>query len=369
MSRNTCVTIEEIFPDYMDLLYSQVLIGFFYTLIFILACIGNGTVLYGLVFRSLELNVRNVFVWSLALADMFVCATSLPITAYHNHTRQWHFGSFMCKLVPLLQGSGIFITSFTLMAIAYDRYRLLCHPFEAKFSLRSALLLVGFMWVFGCCAATPYALSMETEVNYTVLETVSNTSIQICGEFCEEVWQSDTSRNVYGVSVFLLQYVVPLLFCSVCYMKIALKLKHNNRSRMLNETSSLKTKRSLNRRKRKVNNMIGLMLFSFIGAWLPFNILHLFRDFSISDTDDVWYPTVFVACHLLAMTSLIWNPVSNHYREVSMFHQTHLFSKHVITLQIIYCFCNDQFRAMLNPSKCSNGDVRLETRNYPTSMI
>lgn len=320
-SLNFCTPIEEIYTEEQNLMGIRISTGICYTVIFLVATFGNVAVLYGLMCRSIEMNVRNVFIWSLTLADVLVCTTSLPITAYHSHSRQWHLGSLMCKIVPLLQGSGIFITSFTLMAIAWDRYRLVCFPLSEKnLKLPSAIGLVILLWIFGFAFACPYGLSMNLESNYTFLSETDEL-IAVCGDYCEEYWPSEFLRIGFGIVTVVIQYIGPLLFCTICYLKIVNNLKTSQTKRLYSGSEHLKTQMS--RRKRKVNRMIGAMLFSFIFAWLPFDAQQLFRDIFSTPATESLYHTLFTITHMIAMTSLIWNPV-------------------------IYCYCNEQFRSLFS---------------------
>ena len=52
-------------------------------------------------------SVRSVFICSLAVSDILMSLTSLPITAVSIFTRDWVFPKIVCKLIGVFQVSGI----------------------------------------------------------------------------------------------------------------------------------------------------------------------------------------------------------------------------------------------------------------------
>lgn len=63
-----------------------------------------------------------MFILNLAASDIIVCLLSLPITPVTNIYKNWFFGAALCRLIPWVQGVSIFICTFSLGAIAVDRY-------------------------------------------------------------------------------------------------------------------------------------------------------------------------------------------------------------------------------------------------------
>lgn len=66
-------------------------------------------------------TVRNFFILNLALSDFFICTVTAPITLYTVLFVFWPFGTASCKIVGSLQGFNIFLSTFSIAAIALDR--------------------------------------------------------------------------------------------------------------------------------------------------------------------------------------------------------------------------------------------------------
>ena len=64
------------------------------------------------------------------------------------------------------------------------------------------------------------------------------------------------------------------------------------------------------RRKTRANRMLIAMVAIFVCCWLPLNVLHLLNDYGAAPTfyESRYYMIVFLATHLIAMSSTIYNP-------------------------------------------------------------
>jgi hypothetical protein len=75
-----------------------------YSLIFLLAVIGNALVIMTLVQNKRMRTVTNLFLLNLAISDLLLSMFCMPITLVGMLLRDFIFGEIMCKLFPYLQG-------------------------------------------------------------------------------------------------------------------------------------------------------------------------------------------------------------------------------------------------------------------------
>ncbi len=169
----TCVTIQEAFPDFADRLEIQIFFGFLYTVIWILGVTGNLLVIYVTGYKRLSFTVRTVFILSLACSDLFIACTCLPMTAILIFSRNFIFPPFFCYPISFIQGLAVIVSSFTLVAIAIDRYFLIIHPTKDIINYSRAKAMVFLIWVLGTITALPLLL-------YTKVVTYDG----YCGYFC-----------------------------------------------------------------------------------------------------------------------------------------------------------------------------------------
>lgn len=75
-----------------------------YTLILLLAIVGNGLVILTLIQIKRMRTITNVFLLNLAVSDILLGVLCVPTTLIGTLLRDFVFGESMCKLVPFLQG-------------------------------------------------------------------------------------------------------------------------------------------------------------------------------------------------------------------------------------------------------------------------
>lgn len=75
-----------------------------YSVIFLLAVIGNSLVILTLVQNKRMRTITNLFLLNLAISDLFLGVFCMPFTLVGMLLRDFVFGELMCKLLPYLQG-------------------------------------------------------------------------------------------------------------------------------------------------------------------------------------------------------------------------------------------------------------------------
>ncbi|KAK6041621.1 hypothetical protein COOONC_20874, partial [Cooperia oncophora] len=110
-----CRSYTEKFPDPSNHPVTVALFAVLYSFVFVISFAGNLGVIYATVrHRSLQ-TVQNIFIVNLAVSDVILCVL--------------YFGSMLCRVVGGIQAIGLFIGTFSLCAIAIDRYfRLVIAP-------------------------------------------------------------------------------------------------------------------------------------------------------------------------------------------------------------------------------------------------
>nr|CAD7569911.1 unnamed protein product [Timema californicum] len=75
-----------------------------YSVIFLLAVIGNSLVILTLVVNQRMRTITNLFLLNLAVSDLLLGVVCMPFTLIGALLRDFVFGALMCKLIPYLQG-------------------------------------------------------------------------------------------------------------------------------------------------------------------------------------------------------------------------------------------------------------------------
>uniref|UniRef100_A0A9J2PG14 G-protein coupled receptors family 1 profile domain-containing protein n=1 Tax=Ascaris lumbricoides TaxID=6252 RepID=A0A9J2PG14_ASCLU len=338
-SHNGCDVYSQLYPDPSS---SPLAIGTFtilYALIFLMGIIGNSALIYVTLQNRTLQTVQNMFILNLAASDIVMCILSVPVTPVTNIYKNWFFGAILCRLIPYVQGVSVFISTFSLGAIALDRYVLVVHPHTRSLSKHGAMTVTTILWTLSIFVTLPYAFFMTIE-SYP----------GVCGEFCTEKWPSASSRRAYTMVVLVAQFVIPFIVMAFCYAVIFARLRTRARLRLqrINERCSFvlektnspssmrhprfkavsseisdicmtqeKVRHHLLKQTRRTTMILVSMVLFFALTWLPHNIVSLiieydesnrfFRTFGIDNMSLSYLINLFT--HSVAMTNNIANPV------------------------------------------------------------
>ncbi|XP_041565480.1 RYamide receptor isoform X2 [Drosophila elegans] len=295
--------------DLWSSVYFKSTVYLLYIPIFFFALIGNGTVCYIVQSTPRMRTVTNYFIASLALGDILMslfCVPSSFISLFILN--YWPFGVVLCHFVNYSQAVSVLVTAYTLVAISIDRYIAIMWPLRPRITKRYAKLIISGVWFVALATALPIPIVSGLDIPRSPWH-------EKCEKYiCREIWPSRTQEYYYTLSLFALQFVVPLAVLVFTYTRIAIRVWGK---RPPGEAESSRDQR-MARSKRKMIKMMLTVVIVFTSCWLPFNILQLL----LNDEEFVhWVPLPYVwfAFHWLAMSHSCYNP-------------------------IIYCYMNARFR-------------------------
>ncbi|TKR93881.1 hypothetical protein L596_008255 [Steinernema carpocapsae] len=223
LPRADCTPYHILFTDPTTHVATVSIFSFIYTLIFVLGLVGNiGVIVATIRHRSLQ-SVQNIFIVNLAVSDVILCLLSIPLTPVTHIYKQWYFGALLCRTVGAIQAIGMFIGTFSLCAIAIDRYfRLVIAP-GRPLRRDHAIRITWTLWIISLLVTLPYVYHMK-------LKTYPNSNI--CGEFCSEEWPNNESKRFYTIFVLVIQFAIPFSIMTICYHSVFAFLRKRAHSRL-----------------------------------------------------------------------------------------------------------------------------------------
>ncbi|XP_038641443.1 prolactin-releasing peptide receptor-like [Scyliorhinus canicula] len=266
-----------------------------YVLLVFVGIVGNYLLLYVICKTKKMHNVTNFFIGNLAFSDMLMCATCVPFTlAYAFHPGGWIFGTFMCYFVFLMQPVTVYVSVFTLTAIAVDRYYATVHPLKKRISIGTCMYILAGVWLMSCAVAAP-ALAHTYHVEFKDQGQI----------ICEEFWIEKAKEHLaYAYTTLIVTYILPLSAVSLSYLRITLKLK--NRVVPGNVTHSQERWEKVKRK--KIFRLLVLVVAAFGACWMPLHVFNILRDIDINLINKDYFNLIQLLCHFLAMTSACCNP-------------------------------------------------------------
>ncbi|XP_060601629.1 neuropeptide SIFamide receptor-like [Ruditapes philippinarum] len=318
-------------PIYMVIIYSLA-----YTTIMIFAIVGNVMVVAVVVRNQSMHTVTNYFIVNLAIADIMVALICLPMTLLSNIYTGWHFGWFMCKATPYLQGVSVCASVNTLAAIAVDRYLAICHSMELKISKKACKITIFVIWIVAFTIMIPWAV-------YFQLGTYKN-KYQVF-PVCYENWPSEANKKYYFLgAIFLCCYSVPLVLIVACYLLIGVRVWRRRAPGEKNTSLEV-----VHKSKVKVVKMLAIVVVLFAFSWLPLYVIRLATFYGAP-------PDKAVA----KIVNEIINPIAQW-----------LGSSNSGMNPIIYCFFSKRYRNGFKNaimSCCRRHDDRFGTRTLASAM-
>uniref|UniRef100_A0A1A9W8G3 G-protein coupled receptors family 1 profile domain-containing protein n=1 Tax=Glossina brevipalpis TaxID=37001 RepID=A0A1A9W8G3_9MUSC len=338
---------QEVSNDSADLIDNELVQIFFcilYSTVFVLGVFGNVLVCFVVLRNRAMQTVTNIFITNLALSDILLCVLAVPFTPLYTFMGRWAFGHTLCHLVSFAQGCSIYISTLTLTSIAVDRYFVIIYPFHPRMKLCTCIIIIISIWTIALLATLPYGMYMKmlTRVNLNaniswetanITTTIANSSnahqrnydayMQILSSinmpngtdtsstsntiyYCEEDWPSEHYRKVFGSVTTILQFVLPFVIISICYVWISMKL--NARAKAKPGSKSSRKEEADRDRKKRTNRMLIAMVAVFGLSWLPLNVVNIFDDFYEKSNEWRFYTLFFFVAHSVAMSSTCYNP-------------------------------------------------------------
>ncbi|XP_029026315.3 melatonin receptor type 1B-A [Betta splendens] len=168
--------------------------------------LGNLLVIVAVLRNRKLRNAGNVFVLSLAFADLLVAFYPYPLVLYAIFHDGWSLGETQCKVSGFLMGLSVIGSIFNITGIAINRYCYICHSFsyDKLYSYRNTLLLVALIWLLTVVAIVP---------NFFVGSLQYDPRIYSC-TFAQTVSTS------YTITVVIIHFFVPIAVVTFCYLRI-----------------------------------------------------------------------------------------------------------------------------------------------------
>ena len=269
-----------------------------YVILIISGVVGNVMVGYVIWRKKAMRTPRNLYIINLTLSDLSMCVVSMPFTIIRLLHKNWHLGSIICKLIPVLQCANVLVSTATIVAIAADRYVTIVRvgqPSRNRCHVATSLVAI---WVFSFLFTLPL-------YSYYYVDQVKISNILLY-EQCIEKWPSSEVKEFWVLLLMFIQYIFPIFVLSVVHASIKIYLGRH----MIAQNDPRRAQRELERN-RKTTILLSTIAVIFAVSWLPWHVVNLLADYNYAlfHSDSRHFYTVFGSCHIIAMSSACTNPV------------------------------------------------------------
>ncbi|WKY17007.1 hypothetical protein Q1695_001542 [Nippostrongylus brasiliensis] len=222
-------------------------------------------------FRDMR-TISNIYIGNLAVADLLFLAGT-PIIIIQSITKDWNFGSVVCK--GFVTGNGIsqFASAMFIAVLSLDRFLAVCRPTRSSIlrTRRAATIAAILTWAIVVLEITPLFMFVKLVRNSSgpgdkgqhicVLVTEEDRDLE--GESSRGEREMLFSRKFFTTYAFTLSYLLPLIAIWIFYAKIIQKLWRRRRQ--------LHLKRKISKRKTTKVTIMGFsIVISYTLCWLPY---------------------------------------------------------------------------------------------------
>jgi cholecystokinin A receptor/hypocretin (orexin) receptor 2 len=200
--------------DYND---QKIIVYIMQSIFSVVGTIGNSLVLY-IYLRKKDKSTSSIFILALAGADFFTCLVIVPFNIVTVYLDYMHGLDAMCRLYMFLITGGVPFATLIMVAIAFDRYFCICHPFLHVITIFRAKLIIfillGFAGILGVMVALMYGINDYVPVS----SSLTNTSCSFnMSSLHEAVQCNSTNFQVNNSSEILHHYDNEFGMCSPNY--------------------------------------------------------------------------------------------------------------------------------------------------------
>ncbi|XP_042096802.1 substance-K receptor isoform X3 [Ovis aries] len=266
-----------------------------YLALVLVAVMGNATVIWIILAHQRMRTVTNYFIVNLALADLCMAAFNAAFNFVYASHNIWYFGRAFCYFQNLFPITAMFVSIYSMTAIAADRYMAIVHPFQPRLSAPGTRAVIAGIWLVALALAFPQCFYSTITMDEGATK-------------CVVAWPEDSGGKtllLYHLVVIALIYFLPLVVMFVAYSVIGLTLWRRSVPGHQAHGANL---RHLQAKKKFVKTMV-LVVVTFAICWLPYHLYFILGTFQEDIYCHKFIQQVYLALFWLAMSSTMYNPI------------------------------------------------------------
>ncbi|CAF1927053.1 unnamed protein product [Rotaria magnacalcarata] len=232
---------------FVEKLFQRITLGCFLSSLSIFTVCGNILVLYAIQTEKNLRTVSNLFILSLALADLSVGLFVMPLSAANIIAGRWPFSSVICKMWLSIDYVASTASIFNLVLLSLDRYWAVVYPLRylQKRTRRRATIFILLVWFISSLWAPAVIFWSTVAPQYSDI---------IRSNECDTSFRSN---KTFKTLTALVNFYVPLLTMIIVSIRIMVAIRSRSKMEFGRRLSSATQKQMRRDHIYKVSSLTG----------------------------------------------------------------------------------------------------------------
>ncbi|XP_069753597.1 P2Y purinoceptor 1-like [Narcine bancroftii] len=191
-----------------------------YIIVFVTGFIGNSVALWMFLFHMRPWSSITIYMFNLALADLFYIFSLPLLIFYYLKESNWIFGEVLCKLQRFIFHVNLYGSILFLTCISVHRYTGVVHPMRSlgRLKKKSATIVCVCVWIIVMAGISPILYFSRTNQNASWTNS-SRSQPDTNKTTCYDTTPQELLQTyfIYSMGTTFFGFCVPFTIILVCY--------------------------------------------------------------------------------------------------------------------------------------------------------
>ncbi|XP_048774612.1 allatostatin-A receptor-like isoform X2 [Ostrea edulis] len=188
----------------------------FYVIIGLLGISGNSLVITLILAFPKMRNITNLFLFSLASADLLLVLICVPIKCATFFSYTWRMGAFLCTFTHYIQNVSMVCSVMTLTVMSIERFVAIIYPLHARSlcTSRHAKFVIGSVWILSFVSCVPILF----------IQDLKEVGRRIKAYWCIKRFSLTMYNLLFEIYMFFILFIIPMTIMMFTYSRISYEI-------------------------------------------------------------------------------------------------------------------------------------------------